>query len=450
MLNKVKQRIRDDWKLFLQNYWLDRKPIYTPDDPQWHNEGLSFAFISIILIGMTLFFSPMPPDDLLRHVHAWQYGYDYRLMFDGYPYHFNAWYGFDWVAGNLYQAFGAFSIKLIQTASIALLALVVYLNLHEAHKDTRIFLLLFVIWAVGDRFLLARPTIFETLLMFLAIAASYKNLKPQWDALLHLTLGCLMASFYHLFFIYLIPLLFWRRIYLFPLLAGVIGWQWFSGGQYFQEVMDIFNFGSMRIDGINVTENRFALPAILLLGAFALLFVYHWQRTDKQWLLTAGWFSLPMQIRYVMDNLFPILIFILGRHWKIRPHPFLILFMLVMVKGTLGSSAFYFSQKPQTTEYFAQGEHILAQNLGVNFWVINQGANQQVRVAPAMEIGFADNAIQQATLEKKVSCELLRKFDFDKYVENSAVELPTECLQLQASTADGYKIWKVLHNDFVR
>ncbi|WP_319558076.1 hypothetical protein [Thiomicrorhabdus sp.] len=447
MLKRLKQKAQDDWSLFLGNYWIGRKPFYTPDDPQWSQQSISFPFVWLILVGIALLFSPMPSDDLLRHVHAWQYDYDYRQMFDGYPYHFDAWFGFDWAVGQLYQYFGDFAIKIVQATSIGLLALVIYLNLRGVHRDARILVVLIVIWLVGSRFLLARPTTFETLLMFLAIALTYYPIKPKWDRLIHLTLGCLMVSFYHLFFIYLIPLLIWRRIYLLPMLLGLAGWQWLTGGQYFQEVVDIFNFGEMRIPGIKVSENEFALPLALLFIGFLVLFVYKWQRSDKQWALTAAWFTLPMQIRYVVDNLVPIIAILLARHWPLRPHPFLLLFMVIMVKTAIGGAGFYFTEKDTEKQptYFSENEHVMAQNLGVNFWVINQGAAQHIKVAPAMEIGFSNKDVQQAVLDKTVTCEFLHKYQFDKYVENSAVDLPLTCLKLQTSTPEGYKIWQVHH-----
>lgn len=446
MMSKIKQRWQNEWQLFLANYWQDRKPIYTPEDPQWQHRSLSFVFVWLFLFGLTLFFSPMPSDDLLRHVHAWQYDFDYRRMFDGYPYHFDAWFGFDWLVGHLYQSMGVFSIKLIQATSIGLLAFAIFLNLRKAHHDTRVLVVLIVVWSIGSRFLIARPTTFETLFMFIAIGMTFYPLKPKWDTLLHLFLGCLMASFYHLFFIYLLPLIIWRRIYIVPLILGLMGWQWLTGGQYFKEVVDIFNFGAMRIPGITVSENAFSLPLSLMFLGLVGLFVYQWQATEKKWALTAVWFSLPMQLRYLLDNLIPIVAILLARQWKIRPHPFLILFMLAMVKISLGHQLFSWHPKssPPEVSYFEKHDHVMAQNLGVNFWVVNNGAAQQVKVAPAMEIGFADKRVQKATLENKVTCQFLHQFHFTKFVEKSAVGLPLPCLKLRTSTSEGYKIWQVL------
>lgn len=446
MLETFKNRLQNDWKLFLANYWQGRKPIYTPEDPQWQDRSLSFVLVWLFLFGITLFFSPMPQDDLLRHIHVWQYDFDYRRMFDGYPYHFDAWFGFDWLVGVLYQTIGVFAIKLIQATSIGLLAFAIYLNLKDVHHDTKVLVVLIVVWAIGSRFLIARPTTFETLFMFIAIAVTFYPLKPKWDTVIHLLLGCLMASFYHLFFIYLLPLVIWRRIYILPLIAGLAGWQWFTGGQYFKEVLDILNFGAMRIPGIKVSENAFSLPLSLMFIGLVVLFVYKWRTSEKKWALTAVWFTLPMQIRYMLDNLIPIVAILLAKEWKVRPHPFLILFMLIMVKIAIGSYGFYFSHEPKapTKPYFEMHDHVMAQNLGINFWVVNQGAKQLVKVAPAMEIGFSDKKIQQATLDNKVTCQFLHEFGFTKYVENSAVGLPLPCLKLQTSTPEGYKIWQVV------
>lgn len=444
MFERLKEQFKTDWERFLETYWVDRKLFYTPQDKQWFQESIHLSFILLVIALLTLFFSVDPPDDLLRHIHAWQYQYDYRNMFDGYPYAFNAWYLFDVMAGFLYQQFGNFSIKLIQLMSVMLFSVAILLNLKGVHQDWKKLVLLFAIWLIAPRLLLARPTLFEMSLMFLAIGLAQYSFKPWVDKLIHLTVGLVIASFYHLFFIYLIPLILWKRIYVFPLIIGGISWQVLTGGEYFYAVLDILNFGALRIEGIEVSENLFALPlAVLLLGALW-LFATRSLREGKNWLYTFIWFSLPMQLRYVIDNLMPITLILLAKSWRIRPHPFWILLALVLVKFSLGSGGFSFKQNDHMKTYFSQSAHILADSLGTNFWVIHHGASQQVKVSPAMEIGFAQPEIQQVSVDHKVTCELLWSNHFDLFVERSAVSLPLPCLRLKAASPEGYKIWQVL------
>ena len=444
MFERLKAQIKADWHRFLETYWVDRKPFYTPQDKQWGHESIHVSFILLVIAILTLFFSVDPSDDLLRHIHAWQYQYDYRNMFDGYPYAFNSWYLFDVMAGFLYQQFGNFSIKLIQLMSVMLFSTAILLNLKGVHSDWKKLVLLFAIWLIAPRLLLARPTLFEMGLMFLAIGLAQYSFKPWVDKLIHLTVGLVIASFYHLFFIYLIPLILWKRIYIFPLILGVVCWQVLTGGEYLYAVWDILNFGAMRIEGVEVSENLLALPfAILLLGVLV-LFAIRSIKEEKNWLLTFAWFSLPMQIRYVIDNLMPITLILLAKAWHVRPHPFWLLFALVMVKFSLGSGGFSFKTNENMNAYFLQSEHVLADGLGTNFWVIHHGANQQVKVAPAMEIGFSKPEIQQVSIDQKVTCELLWSNKFDTFVERTAISLPLPCLKLSASSPEGYKIWHVL------
>uniref|UniRef100_Q31EU5 Uncharacterized protein n=1 Tax=Hydrogenovibrio crunogenus (strain DSM 25203 / XCL-2) TaxID=317025 RepID=Q31EU5_HYDCU len=444
MFERIKHQLKADLNRFLASYWIDRKPFYTPEDKQWSQESIHLSFILFVIATLTLFFSFDPPDDLLRHIHAWQYQYDYRKMFDGYKYGFNSWYLFDVAAGFLYQQFGNFSIKLIQLMSVMLFSAAILLNLKDVHSDWKKIVLLIAIWLIAPRLLLARPTLFEMSLMFLAIGLTQYNFKPWVDKLIHVAIGLLIASFYHLFFIYLIPLILWKRIYLLPLIIGGVGWQVLTDGTYFYAISDILNFGALRIEGVEVSENLFALPfAILLLGT-VMLFSVRSIRGEKNWLLTFAWFSLPMQLRYVIDNLMPVTLILLAKAWRIRPHPFWLLFALVMMKFSLGGAGFNFKLNGNTEAYFSHKDHVLTDGLGTNFWVIHHGADQQVKVAPAMEIGFAKPEIQQVSVDQKVTCELLWSNHFDKFVEKAAVSLPLPCLKLKAASPEGYKIWQVL------
>lgn len=441
-MNKLKQKLISDWQLFLANYWHGRKVLYTPADNHWQKESFPFYLIWLILVGTTLFFAPFPGDDLPRHLQAWQYNFNYRQMFDDYPYAFNLWYGFDLAAGELNKIFGNFSVNIIQAISIGLISLAIYLNLKGVHTDTKIFILLILIWFVGDRFLLARPTMFETALLFIAIGLTNYSFKPIVDKLIHLCIGFLMISFYHLFFIYLLPLLIWRRIYLIPLVIGFIGWYFFTAGEHLIAVKEILAYGDLRIPGIEITENASSLILLLPLITFLILFLNHIQSQEKKMLLAGSWFVLPMQMRYLFDNIIPMIAFLLAKQWQIKPHPFINIFMLLVAVGVLSSGSYYFNKKDKDIIYFAQNERVLTHNLNISFWAIHHGANQKITVAPAMEIGYSNPKIQEFVLNREISCELMEEFKFDKLVESSAIGLPLSCLELEIATKNGYKIWK--------
>lgn len=455
MFKRTVDAVQKDWQLFLQNVWLDRQLFYRPGEAGWQRQSIGFHW-GVLLIGVIAFFwSPMPQDDLLRHIHAMAYDYDYRQMFDGYPYPFDAWYLFDVFAGHLYQWLGVAGIKLIQTLSVMVFAWGVGLNLQRVHPDWRLWVVLLAVWWVGERFLTGRPTMFETGLLFLAIGLAESGLQqkhPKLEIGLHLALGCLMASFYHLFFIYLLPLLLWRKIYFVPLILGGIGWTFFTDGRYLQEVWEIFHFGSMRIAGVQVSENRGGLFLTLLLALSVVLFV--WDKRQWRYYVTFAWFSLPMQVRYVADNLVPLTLILWAKQLNIRPHPFWILIGFVMVKSAIGTGDFwlfepklyYAEEKRLVTpeHYFEQGDYVLAEYLGLNFWAVHQGAAEHIRVAPAMEIGFAAPDIQKIGVTHQLSCKLLYQHQFTKVVEKTLVSLLLPCLSLDYATPEGIKIWRVL------
>jgi hypothetical protein len=101
-------------------------------------------------------------------------------------------------------------------------------------------------------------------------------------------------------------------------------------------------------------------------------------------------------------------------------------------------------QESQHLAYFSKNDHVLADSLGTNFWVVHHGAAQHIKVAPAMEIGFAEKSIQQINVDQKLSCQLLHQYGFTKVVERGIANLPLPCLKLVASTPQGYKIWQVV------
>ena len=443
MNSSMLSRLRQEWAQFHYQYFAQRVPFFTPQQPHYQYESVSFGFILGLIFLFGAFFSPMPADDLLRHVHAWRYDYDYRLLFPDYPYAFNSWHLFDVAVGGLYQLFGDLSIKLIQGMSLMLFAVGVWLNLKGLHPDWKKLVVLLVIWLLAPRFLLARPAMFEASLMLIAIGLTHYRYHPWVDRVVHLSLGMLMVSFYHLFFIYTLPLLLWRKIYIVPMLVGAGSWYFLTDGDYAVEVYEILTFGSLRIEGVIVSENVFALPVIALVLATAWLFAQP-MRQQWRWWLMAGWFSLPMQLRYLIDILYPVAAILLAKRFDVRPHPFLLLLALVAVKSSTGTG-FYFAQSKseQPLALFEQGERVLAESLGTNFWVVNQGAAQGIQVFPAMEIGFSPADIQQIGLDAKVSCELLYQYQIDVLVESRMIELPMACLRLRASTVDGYKLWQV-------
>ena len=216
----------------------------------------------------------------------------------------------------------------------------------------------------------------------------------------------------------------------------------FTDGEYAQEVYEILTFGDLRIEGVIVSENVFALPMIILVLGTAWLFTQPARQTWRWWVM-AGWFSLPMQMRYLVDIIYPVAAILLAKHFNVRPHPLLLLLALVAVKGSMGASFYFnYAQREQPKMFFS-GECVLAESLGTNFWVVNHGAEQNIKVFPAMEIGFSPTDIQQVGLDNKVNCALLHRYQIDVLVESRMLELPLECLSLRTSTSDGYKLWQV-------
>ena len=115
--------------------------------------GFDMAFCFSFYCLLIMFFPTEPPDDLLRHMKAYTYGYDYRQMWPfspGLP-SFDMYYLFDVFTGAVHHALGPFSFVIIQVLAISLFAVAIYWMLqgassrnwrfhaHDDHPDSRAF-----------------------------------------------------------------------------------------------------------------------------------------------------------------------------------------------------------------------------------------------------------------------------------------------------------------------
>ena len=89
---------------------------------------------------------------------------------------------------------------------------------------------------------MGRPAVLESGLFLIAYGLSDKESET-----FHFLLGLFMASFYYLFWIYLIPLAFIRRGYLFAIIAGLAGWLTYAGTEYFEVVFSLLTVGANKV-----------------------------------------------------------------------------------------------------------------------------------------------------------------------------------------------------------
>jgi hypothetical protein len=162
-----------------------------------------FAFPVLAFFISYLKALPFAPDDLMFHVVAYKFSYDFRNLYvhsSPLP-TFNFWIGFDIFAGKMHQLLGEeYSVRVIQALSVILFYASFFLALHkllQSHKDKwlwcTIIFTLCVASPMGFRIFLGRPDIF-----FMAWLISAAFLRP----VIWLIIGILIVPTYSLSIIY--------------------------------------------------------------------------------------------------------------------------------------------------------------------------------------------------------------------------------------------------------
>ena len=393
-----------------------------------------FAFYCLLLV----FFPTEPPDDLLRHMKAYTYGYDYRQMWPfspGLP-SFNMYYLFDVFSGAVHHALGPNSFVFIQLLAVTLYAVAIYWLLQGASsRNWRFTLMMIILSLVLFRIVLARPATFESGLFLLALAACNENRVKWW---MHFILGCIIACFYHLFFIYLIPLAIYRRAYMGSLVCGISGWFTYAGTEYFHTIKSAMTIDSHRA-GLIVAESQPIWHAFLPTLFIIIPVLFYWQK-DVRRLLVSGWFLLSNRMRYI-EVLSPALASY-AKHWDVKLSQLTVSVIVI-------SLCFYRPVTHLEDSWIAlkgvvpPGSRVLCLHSDPMYKMVY--ANDSLKLSPCMDAGWDTDDIKEAIRMACESGKLYRKVllsgKYEFVVENNLKEIP-QGLSLYKISGK-YRIWRV-------
>jgi len=386
-------------------------------------DELSPWFHIFMVIMLVVLFPKLPPDDLLRHLSAYRYDYDYGKMFlYSYVPSFDFYYLFDVVAGLLHRLIGDYAYVPFQVLAVILYGLATVLLLEKTKNNLKTLVVAFVLCLLVDRILLGRPTVFASGLFLLAYA-----LRDKARLLWHLPIAVLLPLVYYLFFIYVLPLLFFKRIrtfYACSLVLGFLFWISLGGVDYFELVFRILSAKANRL--ITVGEGQtFAagLLSPLILSAIPLLFFW---KKDVKTTLTSVYFLASNQIRYVeviiplWSSLFRFLK-VENIPWKVSV-PLLLFFL----------SPYAVVSQPDVVS-FDRPVRVAFSNMPEMYRSV-YFSKANIQVIPSMEIGWMPKEVQvflKNLLKGKLDCSEVIKLNLDYIVEDTLVgELPS-CVELE-------------------
>ena len=390
-----------------------------------------------------LIFPSEPPDDLLRHLKAYTYGYDYRLMFPfspGIP-AFDHYLFFDMAVGAVHRIVGHDACYLVQVAALILNAVGIYLLCKDAPSaNWRFTLTMLAVAFILQRITLGRPSIFESGLFLLGLAACRRENVAWWW---HLALSLLMASFYYLFFIYLIPLVIHRRVYLVGLAAGFIGWFCYAGTGYFHLLEDIFHVGMTygAVPGhVFMNEQAPLIPNFHMFLLFLVPVACFWRKDVKR-LVSVAWFALADQVRY-LETIIPVLASY-AQYWPIRLSQVNLFVILV-------TTIFYANHRTDQDNSWKvlsgivpAGSTVLCLENETVFKLIY--ANDKIRVTPGLDLHWESPEYRACMAEVidhgALPSGILSGHKYDYVVEKNLKVVPTGLSLYRISGK--YRVWKV-------
>ncbi|MFH1393940.1 MAG: hypothetical protein ABIH29_03595, partial [Candidatus Micrarchaeota archaeon] len=401
-------------------------------DPRQDRYEISAVFCLLALL-LFLATAPDPLDDLLRHMKAYEYGYDYANLYaNAWGFSFNPYLLFDHFARIIDQGFGETGLKVMQGLAFLSFAAAFFLHTKGWSERFRIFMFVLILILVGTRITYARPAVFESFFFIIALLLS-GPVAVLW--------GTFMGSFYYLFPIFLIPLVLVRREYLISLAASLAMWYAYAGPAYFFDIYHfIISILTQRVSFI--MENQSVLA--LLFNPFFLLLLYLFikNRNFRYW-LPLGFFVLFNQVRFIEVIALMMAVSLDEKRLGLEKIRLGLLekafFMGIMISLIpLAYSDYSIEEIP------LQGKVVLCDSMECAFNVVYYGEN--ISVSPSMEIALTEREIQIEMENMRqngmLDCGIFEKYHYDILVENSLTEVP-DCLEL-VDVERGYRIWRIV------
>ena len=434
---------------------------------------------------------PSPPDDLLRNLHAWRVGYDYRGMYWGSPgiQRGDYYLGFDWAIGWLDRGFlrlgwpdwSWLPVVALDALcwSVALAGVLKRLLRSESALPWLAWAgAILLLWLTPDftgRVLSGRPESFFALWAFCALAVDGGVGMALW-----ILCGLALSTTYWFFWIYLpaallmFPSWGWqarawpRRIGsgLVIFVFGLTFWWIASHGQYVGWFLHLQAALKTRIASVGENERLIlgaATPAVLALFAIGMAAGAAPVRLsrDDRYVVTAlsavaAWFALPDMVRY-MDSILPLaaaaVVLLADRKWARADLPprwtasvaLLLIGAFIWTAMVLGTGA-------RPLERLRIPNALPGQRVLTWFGRDSYDAvylNPDLRIAPGFEVGFSRKDVQQASMdlgEGRIDCDWLRRNAVSWVIGPSAPIDATKwaiCLRLERVTRDGTAVWRV-------
>ncbi|GAB6075140.1 class I SAM-dependent methyltransferase [Desulfurobacterium crinifex] len=386
-------------------------------------DELSPWFHIFIVAMLVVLFPKLPPDDLLRHLSAYRYDYNYSKMFlYSYVPSFDFYYPFDVVAGLLHRLIGDYAYIPFQVLAVLLYGLAAVLLLEKTRNNLKTLVVAFVLYLLADRVLLGRPAVFASGLFLLAYALRDRG-RLSW----HLPIAVLLPLVYYLFFIYVIPLIAFRRlriIYVCSLLLGLFFWINLGELDYIQLIFHILTAKANRL--IAVAEGQtFAVGLLSVLALSTVPLLFFW-RKDIKTVLTSAYFLASNQIRYVevvvplWSSLFRFLK-VESIPWKLSV-PLLLFFL----------SPYAVVSQPEAVS-FDRPVKVAFSNMPEMYRSV-YFSKANIQVIPSMEVGWMPKEVQlflKDLTKGKLDCSKVREFRLDYVVEDTLAGKLPSCVELE-------------------
>jgi hypothetical protein len=418
----------------------------------WYFAFPVFAFIVGYINAM-----PYVRDDLMMHVIAYKFSYDFRLIYvHAAPLPtFNFWIGFEMFAGFFHRLLGPeYSIKAIQAITVVTFYtsffFAIYTLLKEREDKWLWCMLIFAISVspFSYRIFLGRPDLFFSAWLLAAVF-----LRP----VIWLIIGILIMPAYSLSILYAPAALLlntsWRNKIIYGALYSiscVVFWYLYSDGNWLgiPQLLSVW-ISNRTIDISELLGTKYILGNVYMVGLLIMLFYFFYKASFKltkqaaSILLVMAFFLLPNYIRYTTVLISLICLLCAMYAPKIKVSPPLSLFILVvasLIASKVAPGNSYESipkfKLPPTAVVLTQFDE------GVYSGILH---NPEAKFSPAMEIGANEKAVQKLISDlhegNPLNCTELKKFSFTYVQENRLKSIPP-CLTLSA--VDGvWRLWEI-------
>jgi len=416
---------------------------------------------------------PSAVDDLLRHIVAYEYGYDYtQMMPHADLYHWSLWIGFDWLLG-VFGKIGVLPQYVMWGVQLtALLAFTVVMCKagcrvlpDDMHKTEKWYWKLAVFWLVLPmvigRIGLGRPEIFMAIWVIAALVP-----KNRWQIALWASTGLALFTGYWLAFLYIPAVMMLKgvsikgRILLGVLLgiAHVTFWEIYSQGEYLHALLWLQKIVSH--ESVIKTAEISSIAAALMSPVFALglcLAIAGYVSADKKTRCKVFWvgallllYMATNQIRYI-GLVAPLMgLFLLYLYSEKMPkhlhYEAKLVLVGVAIFGALNAVKGVSRYCEIPTFNLPENAKVMTPFSWATYAVPFYNANKHVQVAPSMAIASSDHDIQVLAKEinmGNIDCSALQKYHFTHLVEQNLItqSIP-DCLTLE-QTKRAWRLWSV-------